>query len=152
MLKSYRKKPREYSYNFNDVSPNGIDIEHKTFKYLDENDFIRKARSLRKYCPKAYKELVFGTRNKNLNLLPNGRYTQNLYTSDEFKTVYGQIKLAYSVENGNVTIEDIEPSQFLLDGYVFELDIYKGMPFRNDRDKFKIDLMITKKENYGKLL
>ena len=43
-------------------------------------------------------------------------------------------------------MEDIEPSQFLLDGYVYELDTYRGMPYRNQRDKFKIELMIRRKE------
>ena len=28
-------------------------------KFRDENDFIKKSRSLKKYCPRAYKDLVF---------------------------------------------------------------------------------------------
>ena len=82
---------------------------------------------------------------EELSALPNGVYFEELYTSKEFEQVYGKIKLIYSVVNRLVIIEDIEPSQFLLDGYIYELDTYKGMPYRNERDKFKIDLMIRRK-------
>lgn len=115
-------------------------------KFRDENDFIKKSRSLRKYCPRAYKDLIFNLDKKELRTLPNGVYSTNLYTSKEFELIYGKIKLVYSVINGLVIMEDIEPSQFLLDGYVYELDTYRGMPYRNQRDKFKIELMIRRKE------
>lgn len=120
-------------------------------KFRDENDFIKKSRSLKKYCPRAYKDLVFNLDREELSTLPNGVYSKELYTSKEFELVYGKIKLVYSVVNRLVIMEDIEPSQFLLDGYVYELDTYRGMPYRNKRDKFKIDLMIRRRnENFIK--
>ena len=120
-------------------------------KFRDENDFIKKSRSLKKYCPRAYKDLVFNLDREELSTLPNGVYSKELYTSKEFELVYGKIKLVYSVVNRLVIMEDIEPSQFLLDGYVYELDTYRGMQYRNKRDKFKIDLMIRRRnENFIK--
>lgn len=115
-------------------------------KFRDENDFIKKSRSLRKYCPRAYKDLIFNLDREELYKLPNGVYFKELYTSKDFEIVYGKIKIIYSVVNKMVIMEDIEPSQFLLDGYIYELDTYKGMPYRNERDKFKIELMIRRKE------
>lgn len=114
-------------------------------KFRDENDFIKKSRSLKKYCPRAYKDLIFNLDREELYTLPNGVYSKELYTSKDFELVYGKVKIIYSVVNKMVIIGDIEPSQFLIDGYRYELDIYKGMPCRNQKDKFKIDLMIRRK-------
>lgn len=115
-----------------------------TFLYLDENDFNKKKRSLKKYCPIAYKELLFRTRCEIVNTT-DGTYTRALKTSSEFKFIYGQIELVYSVKNGIVTILDIQPSQFLIDGYTSELKTYKGIFYRDKRDMFKIDLFMSMK-------
>lgn len=114
------------------------------FLYLDENDFNKKKRSLRKYCPIAYKELLFKTRHEIVNTT-DGIYAKALKTSREFKFIYGQIELVYSVKNGIVTILDIQPSQFLIDGYTSELKTYKGIFYRDKRDMFKIDLLMSMK-------
>ena len=108
--------------------------------YLDENDYIKKTRSLKKYCIRSYKDLIF-------NILPNlkdidGHYEKKVYTPKEFKLVYGQIKLIYSVRNNTAILENIEPSQFLLDGYFTELHTYKNMFYRNKQDRFKIDMVL----------
>lgn len=116
------------------------------FNYLDENDFIKKMRSLKTYCPRAYKDLIFNIEMKNLHYLKDGKYQKDLYTSKCFKFVYGQIQLIFTVEKGNVLIEDLLPHRFFLDGYFSLLDTYKGMPYRDKRDRFKIDLFIAIKE------
>jgi hypothetical protein len=116
-----------------------------SFTYENELDFIKKLRSLKTYCPRAYKDLLFNVELNNLHNLENGRHIRNLYTSKEFKFVYGQIQLIFSVNNGDIVIEDISPQQFLLDGYFNLLDIYKGIPYRNDKDKFKINLFSSMK-------
>ena len=90
--------------------------------FNNDNGFNKKIRSLKKYLP----------------------------TSEEFRFVYGQIKLKVNVLNGNIIYEDIEPSQFFIDGYVSDLDIYKSMYYRNSKDKFKIDLMLEMKKG-GKI-
>lgn len=45
---------------------------------------------------------------------------------------------------------DLEPSDFFLDGYRFDLNVYKSFYYRNEKDKFKIDLMfeLKKRGNY----
>lgn len=76
----------------------------------------------------------------------NGNYIHYLYTSPEFAFVYGEIKLIYTVEDGNVIIEDLAPQKLLLDGYHVMLDTYKGVIYRNEYDKFKIDLYMERKK------
>lgn len=121
-----------------------------SFNYLDENDFVKKIRSLKTYCPKAYKDLVFNTDMKALHQLENGKYYKDLYTSKDFKFVYGQIQLVFTVKNGDVIIEDLLPHHFFLDGYFSLLGTYKGMPYRDKKDKFKIDLFVAiKKRSYA---
>lgn len=47
-------------------------------------------------------------------------------------------------------MENIEPSQFLLDGYMSSLDTYKGICYRDNKDKFKIDLIMQmKRKDYA---
>lgn len=130
---------------FNNKNLTPVD-KFETFKYLDENDFIKKFRSLKTYCPRSYKDLIFNIDKKEFHNQNDGRYIQDIYTSDEFRYVYGQISIVYTVASGNVLIEDLLPSQFLLDGYFNMLDTYRGMPYRNQKDKFKIDMFMLRKE------
>lgn len=111
------------------------------------NQFNKKLRALKKYCPQAYKYLLF----EHQKEIKDGIYEEELPTSKEFRFIYGQIKLIYSVKNGVITMENIEPSQFLIDGYMSSLEIYKGICYRNKKDKFKIDLFISmkKERNYA---
>lgn len=114
--------------------------------YKDKNDFDKKLRSLKKYCPIAFKDLVFN-KCKNFRVGPkNGKYALNLSTSLDFKNVFGQIKLIYSRIDNQIIFEDLEPSNFLLDAFSIELEVYKGMFYRDDKDKFKIDLWFKRKE------
>lgn len=125
----------------------------KRLIYIDENDFIKKTRSLRTYCMLAYKDFVFKTKDKIFeNVEKDGLYYQNLRTSTEFRNIYGQIRLKYLVKNSTIILIDLEPSQFFIDGYMSKLGTYKGMYCRDDRDKFKIELVsyLKKGKNYGK--
>lgn len=125
-----------------------VDKDFDSYLYINKTDFIKKKRALRTYCPKAHKDLIFINK-KGLQYDVDGRYSLDLYTSKEFKFVYGQIKLIYIIKNGNIILEDITPQQFLLDGYSTMLGIYKGIFYRDNRDKFKIDLFKTMKaRNY----
>lgn len=117
--------------------------KQKNYRYVDENDFSKKMRSLKTYCPIAYKELIFDVKKELASVHKDGIYERYLKTSDNFKFIYGQIKFIYSVKNGTIIIENLEPQEFLLDGYMFDLEIYKGICCRNKRDKFKIDLFIA---------
>ena len=124
----------------------------KVSNFMDnelENDFIKKLRSLKKYCPQAYKFIIFNFKDVYLDV-KDGKYTLNLPTSNEFKVVYGQIKLIYRVKNKTIKFVDLEPTDFLMDGYKFDLKVYKSMFYRNTKDKFKIDLMLEMKKG-GKI-
>lgn len=135
---------RPNNNNFNkEIDP--LEKNH-TISYLDENDFVKKMRSLRTYCMRSYKDLIFNTDLKKTHTMKDGTYSINLYTSEEFKFVYGQIQLIYTVKNGHTVIENLLPQQILLDGYFNLLDVYKGVPYRNDKDKFKIDLFMFMKK------
>lgn len=116
-----------------------------SFNYRNENDFKKKMRSLKTYCPRAYKDLIFNVNMNDLFSLKDGIYKKDLQTSEEFKFVYGQIQLIFSISQGDVVIEDISPQQFFLDGYFNLLEIYKGIPYRDAKDKFKINLFRSMK-------
>ena len=121
---------------------NNID-ESDSFKYRNDTDFIKKLHSLRAYCPRAYKDLIFNINLQDLINSGDGVHKKKLFTSELFRLVYGQIELIYSVKNGKIIIENLMPQDFLLDGHINLLDVYKGMPFRNKKDKFKIDLSLA---------
>jgi len=106
--------------------------------FRDENDITHKIRSLRKYCPKAYKELIFNIQDVKLS---DGRHKVKLPTYDDFKNVYGQIYLDVEVRNEVMIIDDIMPNTFLNNGYKRELKVLHGLPYANERDEFKIKLM-----------
>lgn len=117
----------------------------KDFLFTNAEEFVKKLRSLRTYCPQSYKEFLEIIRNRKLNT-KRGKYQLTLYTSDEFKFVYGNIVLVYSAKKGKITLEDLLPSEFFMDGYFRLLEIYKGIPCRNRKDKFKVDLLVAKKK------
>lgn len=110
------------------------------YLFTDENDFRKKLRSLKTYCPFAYKDFVFNVIKKIMLNHPDGVFKVELKTTKDFKFIYGQIELVYSVKDNKIIMENIEPAQFLLDGYTSSLGTYKGVCFRNKKDKFKIDL------------
>ena len=127
--------PRPYNNNFNK-------FEHN----LCENNVLnKKIKSLKKYCPQAYKYLIFSFKNEYQNQ-NNGIYEIDLPTTQEFKFVYGQIKLVYKIKNQKIMLIDLKPSDFLIDGYNYDLEVYKSIYYRNSKDKFKIDLFMNRKK------
>lgn len=125
---------------------NKPNLSNNKFLFIDENDFYKKYKSLKKYCPKAFKYLCFNFfKNVSKNKYEDGKYVENVPTSLEFKKLYGQIQLLYSIKNGSIIIENLNPSDFFLDGHNRDLDVYLGMPYRNERDKFKIQMIMKLK-------
>lgn len=111
--------------------------------FINENDFIKKYRGLKLYCPTAYNYLIFEIMNKHNYSREIGKHEIELPTSEKFKMVYGQIKLVYSRTKKAVVLENILPEDILEDGYMYLLDTYRGIPYRNERDKFKIDMAMN---------
>lgn len=128
------------------------------FEYLDENDFRKKERSVRKYNMLAYKKLVF----EYYPEIRNGKflgeqvdvnngddsisYELELPTDSLFKKVHGVIRLHYTVftKKGIILLTNITPEDIFEEGHRTELSTYKGvMVSKSDpkRDMFKIDLL-----------
>lgn len=121
----------------------------RKISFANENDFNKKLRALKTYCMSAYKYFMFELVDKDLFEIKDGTYSYDLPTSDEFKLIYGQIRLIYIIKNNEIILEDLEPKSFFMDGYMKELNVYKGIYYRNDKDKFKINLLncLKKEEN-----
>jgi len=128
------------------------------FEYLNENEFKKLEKALKRYNMLAYKKLIFeyyyslkdgkflGTIvsvNKENN---TKTYELKLPTDALFTKVHGSIKLHYTVyENeGIVMLNSISPEDILMEGHQSELTTYKGVMISKehaDKDMFKINLL-----------
>lgn len=128
------------------------------FEYLNENEFRKLERSVKKYNMLAYKKLVFEfyPEMKDGNFLGKlvasneedntKSYELKLPTDDLFVRVHGEVVLHYSVcENSHtIILETITPESLLSEGHRQELQAYKGVMIskaNQEKDKFKIDLL-----------
>ena len=116
--------------------------DRKIIVYIDENEFKKKERALRKYLVSAYKYWIFDVVPKlqKENKI-DGKYEIELPVSNLFKKVYGELKILFTVKNDVVILEDIQPTEILTAMFRKELPTYKGIPYRDAKDKFKIELM-----------
>lgn len=125
-----------------EVRTYSFDDERKILTYLDENEFKKKERALRKYFMGAYKYWIFEAVPKLQRLNKrDGKYELELPVSELFNKVYGIVRILFTVQNDVVILENIEPSEMLLAMHKKDLPTYHGIPYRDKRDKFKIDLM-----------
>lgn len=128
------------------------------FDYVNENEFKKLERSIKKYNMLAYKKLYFEyyPSLKEGNFLgkiistneEKGTYTYELKlpTDAMFSKVHGDIKLYYIVyKNENIVMLDkFEPIDILSEGHASELVTYKGVMVskeHTDKDMFKINLL-----------
>ena len=128
------------------------------FEYLDENDFRKKERSVRKYNMLAYKKLTFSyypeLRKGNFLGKEVGKdektktvsYELKLPTDDLFAKVHGEIILHYTVylEKHIILLTNITPEEILDEGHRAELSTYKGVMISKahpEKDMFKINLL-----------
>ena len=128
------------------------------FDYVNENEFKKLERSLKKYNMLAYKKLCFeyypkmkeGTflgeqisTNSETNTVT---YELKLPTDIMFAKVHGDIRLKYIVyENEKmIMLDSIEPVEILTEGHQSELETYKGVMVskqHSEKDIFKINLL-----------
>lgn len=127
-------------------------------EYLDENEFNKRERALKRYNMIAFKKLAFDycPKLKEGNFL--GRvvghddeikatnYELSLPTDELFVKVHGEIILHYCVydETNVIMFKTITPDTILDEGHRSELKTYKGVVLSKEnsaRDKFKIDLL-----------
>ncbi len=127
-------------------------------EYLNENEFRKKERSVKKYNMLAYKKLVFdyypSFRDGNFKgviTMKNAKdsitkYELKLPTDRMFAKVHGDIVLHYTVyENQKlVMLDTLSPEDILDEGHQKELSTYKGVMVSKshaERDMFKINLL-----------
>ena len=133
-------------------------------EYLNENEFKKKERSLKKYNMLAFKELVFKCvpelRNGNLQgeiVSKNSKegivkYKYKLPTDHLFSKVHGDIYVHYTLyENQKlIMLDTITPEELLSEGHQKELTAYKGVMLSKshaERDMFKINLLNNMNKN-----
>lgn len=110
--------------------------------FLDRNDFKKKERALRRYFMKSYKQMIF-------HVMPtiikdgkkDGAYMYELECDELFKRVYGPLMIQFTVKDDVAIIEDLLPSDILISCFMGDLPIYKGIPYRNEKDLKKIKIM-----------
>jgi len=127
-------------------------------EYINENEFHKLERALKKYNMLAYKKLNFefypsfrsgeflGEKIETDTEKGTIKYELKLPSDHMFTQVHGDIKLHYIVyTNENIVMLDtISPSEILLEGHMAELTTYKGVMISKQneaKDMFKIDLL-----------
>lgn len=126
--------------------------------YINENEFKKLERALKKYNMLAFKKLNF----EYYPALRNGKFLGELVSSNRkngtetyelklpsdkmFAQIHGEVKLIYTVhkKEETVVLETINPSEILLEGHRSELTTYKGIMISKanaSKDMFKIDLL-----------
>ena len=126
--------------------------------YINENEFKKLERALKKYNMLAYKKLNFEyypeLRKGNFigELVSTNKedktetYELKLPSDSMFKQVHGDVTLKYIVykEQNIVMLDTITPTEILLEGHMAELTTYKGVMISKanaSKDMFKIDLL-----------
>lgn len=114
----------------------------KVLFILDDGAYKRQERALRRYFMQCYKDLIFNVTNiLKKEDIPNGDYEYILKNDKKIEQVYGEFKVKYFVKNNVIGIKEIAPSELLEDLYKKDFPTYKGIPYRNDYDLFKIKLL-----------
>lgn len=126
--------------------------------YINENEYRKLERALKKYNMIAFKKLNFDyypslrsgnflgemiSSNKNSGI---ETYELKLPSDKTFAQIHGEVKLVYSVhkKEGIVMLETLTPEDILLEGHRSELTTYKGIMISKEnaaKDMFKIDLL-----------
>lgn len=128
------------------------------FEYINENEFKKLERSLKKYNMLAYKKLYFEfypslkegiflgelvATNKSQG---TKTYELKLPTDIMFSKVHGNIKLHYIAYEREkiIMLDTITPTEILSEGHQSELVTYKGVMVskqNSEKDMFKINLL-----------
>ena len=128
------------------------------FEYINENEFKKLERAVKKYNMLAYKKLYFeyypslkegnflgemvSTNSENNTTT----YELKLPTDNLFAKVHGIMKLHYIVykDTNTVMLDKLTPLEILTEGHQSELVTYKGIMVskqHSEKDLFKINLL-----------
>ncbi len=133
-------------------------MKNYVLDYVNENEFRKLERALKKYNMRAFKKLSFDyypalrtgefvgeiiSRNKQAGTVT---YELRLPSDAMFAQVHGEVKLIYTVyqKEETVMLKEITPKDILLEGHKSELGTYKGIMISRSnasKDRFKIDLL-----------
>ena len=126
--------------------------------YVNENEFKKLERALKKYNMLAFKKLNF----EFYPALRNGKFLGEKVDSNKkngtetyelklpvdklFAQIHGEVKLVYTIhkKEGIAMLETLTPEDILLEGHRSELTTYKGIMISKEnasKDMFKIDLL-----------
>lgn len=113
-------------------------INDTNITYLDETQCRKLLRGLKEVNMIAYKQIIFKKLDFDKEL---GKHELLLNTNDTFRKIHGDIKIIYSTYKDVICIENIEPSNVLIEYHNKKKNTYKGIPFVDERDIFKINLL-----------
>ena len=133
-------------------------------EYLNENEYRKKERAIKKYNMLAYKKLLFDfypslRDGKFLGVLVSNnekdnisKYELKLPTDSMFNKVHGDIILHYSVYKNQriIMLDNLTPDDILTEGHQKELTTYKGVMVsksHKELDMFKINLLNSMNKN-----
>lgn len=126
--------------------------------YINENEFKKLERALKKYNMLAFKKLSFefypalrsgnflGEKVRENKSNNSATYEIKLPSDKMFTQIHGEVKLIYTVHPKEqvVMLEEITPAKILLEGHMSELTTYKGIMISKSnasKEMFKIDLL-----------
>lgn len=126
--------------------------------YVNENEFKKLERALKKYNMIAFKKLNFeyypslragkfvGELTESNKTNKTDTYELKLPSDKLFTQIHGEVKLIYTVHHneGVVMLDTLTPEDILLEGHRSELTTYKGIMISKEnasKDMFKIDLL-----------
>ena len=132
--------------------------------YINENEYRKLERALKKYNMIAYKKLNFtyypalrsGQAVGELVSQNKAKHTKTyelkLPSDKTFAQIHGEIKLHYTIYEKEeiVMLETISPEDILLEGHNSELTAYKGVMISKNnsaKDMFKVDLLSMLQNN-----
>lgn len=132
--------------------------------YVNENEYKKKEKAVKRYNMLAYKKLIFeyynALREGNFQGVcietdkQNGvsKYELKLPTDKMFANVHGPLTLHYSVyeQQHIVMLNTLTPEDVLTEGHMEELSTYKGVMVTNshkEKDMFKINLFNAMKND-----
>ena len=133
-------------------------MNNYVIEYVNENEFKKKERAIKKYNMLAYKKLIFdfypalkdgnflGVMVGNSNKLHTSNYELKLPADQMFNKVHGDIILHYTVYHKEkiVMLDNFTPDELLTEGHQKELTTYKGVMVSKshaEKDIFKINLL-----------
>ena len=133
-------------------------------EYVNENEFRKKERAVKKYNMLAYKKLLFDYYPSLREGIFQGvlvssnekdmidKYELTLPTDKTFTMVHGNINIHYSVYLNQkiVMLETLTPEEILTEGHQKELTTYKGVMVsksHKELDMFKINLLNSMNKN-----